>query len=358
MTHRIERLRARFPSLGIDAFLVTFPPHLRYLSGFTGSTGACYVTPRSLHFFTDGRYAEQITREVRGGWKHHVAETSGTLFQLVRDSGAVRGGARVGFDGNTILYQEFRTLKKLFPAAKFLPKADVVEPIAAVKDEGEIRAIRQAVEITDRTFADVLPLIRPGVRESDIAAEISYLQRRHGAEKDAFETIAVSGTRSALPHGHPTRKKIAKGELLTLDFGCVVDGYHSDLTRTVGVGRLPAEAKKIYAVVLEAQLTAIEAARAGMKTKDLDARARAVIGMAGYDRHFRHSLGHGIGLQIHEPPRISVQSRSVLEEGNVVTIEPGVYVPGLGGVRIEDDVVIGRNGCRVLNRSPKELMIL
>jgi Xaa-Pro aminopeptidase len=184
------------------------------------------------------------------------------------------------------------------------------------------------------------------------------LQRTHGAEKDAFDTIAASGPRSALPHGHASSKKIAKGELLTLDFGCVVDGYHSDMTRTVGVGRLPAEAKKIYALVLEAQAAAVDAARAGMKTKDLDATARAIIGTAGHGNHFQHSLGHGIGLQIHEAPRISVQSRAVLEAGNVVTIEPGVYIPGLGGVRIEDDVVIGENGCRVLTRSPKELVIL
>jgi Xaa-Pro aminopeptidase len=358
MPHRVDRLRARFPALGVDAFLVTFLPHLRYLCGFSGSAGAGFVTSRGLHFFTDGRYAEQIRKEVGGGWKHHVSPGSGSLFQLIRDSGVVRSGARVGFDGNTLLYQEFRTLKKLVPGSRVLPKADVIEPIAAVKDESEIRAIKKAVEITDRTFNDVLPMIKPGVRESDLAAEISWLQRTHGAEKDAFDTIAASGPRSALPHGHASSKKIAKGELLTLDFGCVVDGYHSDMTRTVGVGRLPAEAKKIYALVLEAQAAAVDAARAGMKTKDLDATARAIIGTAGHGNHFQHSLGHGIGLQIHEAPRISVQSRAVLEAGNVVTIEPGVYIPGLGGVRIEDDVVIGENGCRVLTRSPKELVIL
>jgi Xaa-Pro aminopeptidase len=358
MTHRVDTLRARFGDLGVDAFLVTFPPHLRYLSGFTGSAGAGLVTGRNLHFFTDGRYAEQIRKEVRPGWKHHVSPSSATLFQFIRDSGTVRAGMRVGFDGNTLLYQEFRTLRKLLPGAKFLPKADVIEAIAAVKDESEIRAIKKAVAITDRTFSDILPMIKPGVRESDIAAEISYVQRRHGAEKDAFDTIAASGPRSALPHGHASSRKIARGELLTLDFGCVVDGYHSDMTRTVGVGRLPAEAKKIYAVVLEAQSAAVDAARAGMKTRDLDATARSIIGTAGHEKHFQHSLGHGIGLQIHEAPRISVQSRAVLETGNVVTIEPGVYIPGLGGVRIEDDIVIGETGCRVLTRSPKELVIL
>ena len=241
---------------------------------------------------------------------------------------------------------------------KFLPKADVIEQIAAVKDASEIASIRKAVAITDRTFSDILPMIKPGVREIDLAAEISYLQRKHGAEKDAFDTIVASGTRSALPHGHASAKKIARGELLTLDFGCVVDGYHSDMTRTVGVGRLSGETKKMYALVLDAQRAAVDAARAGLRTAELDAVARGIIRRGGHDKHFRHSLGHGIGLQIHEAPRISVQSRALLAAGNVITIDPGVYLPGLGGVRIEDDVVIGADGCTVLNRSPKELLIV
>jgi Xaa-Pro aminopeptidase len=358
MTTRIDRLRSRFSALRVDSFLVTFLPHLRYFSGFSGSAGAGVVTARGLHFYTDGRYSAQIRKEVRGGWKHHVSPGSGTIFTLIRESGVLRPGMSVGFDGNTLLYQEFRTLKKLFPGVKFLPKADVVDEIASVKDESEIRSIKKAVEITDRTFAEILPMIRPGVREADLAAEISYLQRRHGAERDAFEAIVASGERSALPHGTASSKKIARGDLLTLDFGCVVDGYHSDMTRTVGVGRLSHEAKTVYALVLEAQRAAVEGARAGVRTKDLDAVARGIIRRGGHDRHFRHSLGHGIGLQIHEAPRISVQSRAVLAAGNVVTIEPGVYIPGSGGVRIEDDVVIGEDGCRVLNRSPRELTIV
>lgn len=358
MTRRVDSLRSRFEALRVDSFLVTFLPHLRYLSGFSGSAGAGLITPRSLHFFTDGRYAQQIRKEVKGGWKFHVSPSSETLFELIRDSGVLRAGARVGIDGNSLLYREFRQLKKHLPGVKFLPKAGVIEEIAAVKDETEIRSIRKAVEITDRTFSEILSMIRPGVRESDLAAEISYRQRRLGAERDAFETIVASGERSALPHGHATAKKIARGDLLTLDFGCVVDGYHSDMTRTVGVGRLSAEARKIYALVRDAQRAAVDAARAGIRTRDLDAVARGVIKKGGHDRHFRHSLGHGIGLQIHEAPRISVQSRATLVPGNVVTIEPGVYIPGLGGVRIEDDVVIGRDGCTVLNRTPRELLIV
>lgn len=355
MKERLEQLRAQFPALRIDAFLVTFLPHVRYLSGFSGSSGAGIITRQSAHFFTDGRYASQVKKEVRG-WKVHI--TPDSIFSEIRRARVLRAGARIGFDGNTLLYHDYSDLKKLFHGVRFLPKANVVDKLAAVKDESEIRLLKKAIAITDRTFGEVLPMIKPGVRELDVAAEISYIHRKHGAEGDAFDTIVASGVRSALPHGRATSKKIMRGELVTLDFGCVYEGYHSDMTRTVAVGRVPAEAKKIYHIVLDAQKRAIESARAGQKTKDLDAVARGVIRKAGYDRYFRHSLGHGIGLQIHEAPRISVQSRTVLEKGNVITIEPGIYLPGTGGVRIEDDVLIHEKGCTILTRSPKELIVL
>jgi len=358
MNRRIEGLRSRFQSLRIDAFLVTNPPHLRYLSGFSGSNGAGFVSARAMHFFTDGRYSAQVKKELSGGWKVHVSSSSDTMFTMIRNASVMKAGARVGIDGNTLTYTEFRTLKKMLPGVKFLPKAGVVEEIASVKDDIEIRSIKKAVEISDRTFDEILPLIKPGVRELDIAAEISYRQRRHGAERDAFDTIVASGPRSALPHGQASSRKIGRGELVTLDFGCVVDGYHSDMTRTVAVGRIGTKEKKIYALVLEAQTRAVDAVRAGLRTRDLDAVARTIIRKGGFDKYFRHSLGHGIGLQIHEAPRISVQSRSVLKAGQVITVEPGIYVSPLGGVRIEDDVVVTDNGPVVLNRSPKELITL
>ena len=194
--------------------------------------------------------------------------------------------------------------------------------------------------------------------EIEIAAETTYRQRKYGAERDAFDPIVVSGFRSALPHGDASPKKLRAGDLLTIDMGCVYEGYHSDMTRTVGIGRLSSESKKIYRTVLDAQLRAIESARSGMRSSQLDAVARDHIRENGYEKYFQHSLGHGVGLQIHEQPRISVQSTSTLAENNVVTIEPGVYVPALGGVRIEDIVVIRKNGSEILTRSPKELIIL
>ncbi|MBI1806760.1 MAG: aminopeptidase P family protein [Ignavibacteria bacterium] len=355
MNSRLEKLRAQFDSLKIDAFLVTFPPHLRYLSNFSGSSGVGLVTAHTSYLMTDGRYASQVRDEVND-WK--VIITQKSFLEEFHRRKLLRDGARVGFDGNTMVFTQVRDLRKMFSKVKFLPKVECVEKIAVVKDEKEISRIKRAVAITDTVFLEILPLIKPGVREQEIAAEISYLQRKHGAEADAFETIVASGERSALPHGRASSKKFQRGELITLDFGCVYEGYHSDMTRTVHLGKPTSEAKKIYSVVLEAQQRAVAAATAGMKTSDLDRVARGYIKKQGYDKFYRHSLGHGIGLQIHEPPRVSVLSTARLETGNVFTIEPGVYIPGFGGVRIEDDVVIHNSQCEVLNRSPKELMIL
>ncbi len=352
---RLRSFRPQLDAFGIDAFLVTFQPHLRYLTGFSGSSGAGLVTRTSAVLITDGRYATQAREEVRG-WR--ILITIDHFIDALRRRKLLAPGQRVGIDGNTLPYAQYRRLKKSLPGVVVVPLVDCLEPIAAVKQPDEIEKIRKAVAITDTVFGELLPLIKPGVRELDLAAEISYRQKKHGAEADAFEAIVASGERSAFPHGRPTGRKLRRGDLLTLDFGCVVDGYHSDLTRTVAIGKISSEGKKIYSVVLEAQTRAIENARSGVLTKDLDAVARQHIKSHGYEKYYHHSLGHGIGLQIHEPPRISLASTAVLQPGNVVTIEPGVYIRDFGGVRIEDDVVICNGHCEVLSRSPKKLMIL
>ncbi len=341
--------------MDVDAFLVTFPPHLRYMTGFSGSNGCALITRDSQAFITDGRYVQQVADEVHG---FRLFVTQDTLYTEMKERRLLRPGMRVGVDGNTLTLAEFRQIKKIFPKVKFLPKVETIEAIAAVKDEDEIALIKRAVGISDRVFREVLPLLKPGMLELEIAAEISYRQRLHGSEADAFEPIVASGDRGALPHGRATIRKIRRGDMITLDFGCVVGGYHSDLTRTVALGDPPAECRRIHAIVLEAQRKAIDSAASGMKASDLDAVARRHIADHGYDKFFRHSLGHGIGLQIHEPPRISTLSRAVLRTGNVITVEPGIYIPGLGGVRIEDDIVIRNGRAEVLNRVPRELLIL
>ena len=355
MLSRLQQLRKQFASLNIDAFLVTFQPHLRYMSGFSGSSGIGLITSDRAALITDGRYASQVYDEVKA-WKIFI--TQGSLFEELGKRKLVSNGMRIGFDGNTLIYTQFQQLKKYYPKVKFLPKAETIEKNSVIKDESEIRTIQRAVAITDDVFDEMLSLIKPGVTELDLAAEISYRQKKHGAEGDAFESIVASGERSALPHGRASAKKIQKGDLLTLDFGCIVDGYHSDMTRTVVIGRPKSEAKKIYSVVRDAQERAIESVRAGMKAKNLDAVARTMIRGQGFDKFYRHSLGHGIGLQIHEPPRISVLSTTVLETNMVITIEPGIYIPHLGGVRIEDDIVVRNGRCEVLNRSTKDFLVL
>jgi Xaa-Pro aminopeptidase len=265
---------------------------------------------------------------------------------------------RVGIQEQYLPVGELNKLKKLFRTAKFVPTAGLVESLAAVKDDDEIAKIRAAVKLTDEVFDEVLAFIKPGVKELDIAAEVSYRHRLKGAEADAFEPIVASGVRGALPHARATRKTIRKGEMVTLDMGCRLNGYHSDLTRTVAVGKPPAELRRVYGIVREAQQRAVDAAAGGLSARALDAVARSFIRRHGYGTYFNHSLGHGLGLQVHEAPRLSKLSKETLASGNVVTIEPGIYIPNLGGVRIEDDVVIRNGTADVLNRAPKELLIL
>ncbi len=337
----------------LDAFLVTGQSNVRYLTGFSGSNGLCLVTGRAAVFMTDSRYTTQVRDEVIG-WRIVIASTG--MFQAAADRHLLPARVRVGIEEQHLTVAELRNLRRLFPGVRFVPVSLLVESIAAVKDEDEISLIRNAVGITDAVFAAILPLIKPGVRERDVAAEISALHRRYGAEGDAFDPIVASGPRGALPHARPTARKFRRGEMITLDLGCRVQGYHSDLTRTVALGRPSPTMKKIYAIVHDAQQRAIDAAHSGMAACDLDAVARRAIRRNGYGRFFIHALGHGLGLHVHDPLRVSARSTEILREGFVLTIEPGIYLPGIGGVRIEDDVVIRRDGCAVLNRAPKDLL--
>ena len=355
MKDRLRKMNLVLQERGIDGFLVTNLPSVRYLSGFSGSNGLCLVGRESSFFLTDFRYEEQSHKEVRG---LRIAIAKDSLFKELGKRKLLRGMRRVGIEGNYLPVSEYQKLKKAHPRLRFVALADVVEGISAVKDEEEIDLIKKAVRISDKVFSEVLKSIRPGVRELEISAEISFLHKAHGAERDAFETIVASGPRGALPHGIASAKKIRKGEFVTLDFGCVYHGYCCDITRTVSVGEPSKKLREVYRVVAEAQMEAIEAVKPGMSAKDLDAVARRHIGRKGFGRFFRHSLGHGIGLQIHEPPRISPQSSYRLREGNVITIEPGIYLPGIGGVRIEDDVSIIDGKSVVLNKASKELVVL
>jgi Xaa-Pro aminopeptidase len=340
---------------GLDAVVVSFLPNVRYMTGFSGSHGMAVVTSSKAWFLSDSRYRAQAAEQVHG-FRRII--TARDLWRTVGEEGLLKGCRRVAFESEATTYAQYATFKRVVGRATLVPTRGVVERLGLVKDATELASIRKAVRITEETLCEVIPLIRPGVTELDIAAEISFRHRRHGAEGDAFDPIVASGVRGALPHARASAKKFKSGEFVTLDIGCRVDGYCSDLTRTVALGRVGKERRRVYAVVLAAQCEAIAAACGGMAAADLDAVARRRIAAEGYGRYFIHSLGHGFGLQIHERPRVSRLSSERLEMGSVITIEPGVYIPDRFGVRIEDDVVLSSSGCEVLSSVPKELLIL
>ena len=348
-------MRVLMATLRLQSMLVTELEHVRYLTGFSGSCGLSLNTPTDQFFLTDRRYKSQAPQEVKG-FKIIIAKQ--TLFPLLAEKNLIPPRSRIGFESHHISVADMKSLKKLLPLRRFIPATSILENVTSVKDEKEIGLIRAAAGISDKVFKKLLPLVLPGVRECDIAAEISYWHRIYGAECDAFDPIVASGERSALPHARASEKIIRRGELLVLDFGCRYRGYNSDMTRTLAIGNPSLEMKKVYQIVLDAQTKAIDASRSGVTARSIDAVARKHIRQKGYGRYFIHSLGHGLGIHVHDPLRLSRLSKAVLTTGNVVTIEPGIYLPGRGGVRIEDDIVIRTNGCEILSTSPKELIIV
>ena len=353
---RLVRLRAALTGRGLDALVVGSSAGMRYLTGFTGSHGLLIVRGDAAELLTDARYAVQAGQEMQEGARCVIV--AGSLPEAAGNLRLLRGCARSGFEDEEISLRDHRALKKAFPRIRFRGIGGLLQGLSAVKDSGEIGAIAEAAGISDRVFADILPLVRPGVTELDLAAEIAYRHRKYGAEGDAFEPIVAAGERSAMPHAKASRARIRMGDLVVLDFGCTVRGYHSDLTRTVAVGRVPARLKRIHRIVRDAQEEALGVVREGAAAADVDAAARRVIRREGFGRYFPHSLGHGLGLQVHERPRLAPLSADVLTDGNVITVEPGIYLPGTGGVRIEDDVVVRGGTCEVLTISPKELILL
>ena len=370
MQSRLRALRERIKARRLDALLVTSLNNVRYLTGYSGSNGIAVVSQRGAYFLTDFRYQTQAQKEVKN-YRIRVAQRQ--LLPELKNLPPIRRGARVGFEAVNLSVKVLATLKKLLPEVRLVATEGLVESVSIRKDEEEIRKLRRAARIADSAFEHALKFIKPGVRELDIASEIDYFMKKSGlkipalesvppfqshAVMPSFETIVASGVRSAMPHGVASTKKIKKGEFVTMDFGGQYQGYSSDITRTVVVGKATPKQKKIYNLVLEAQLLALSEAKAGMKAKDLDKVARDVISRAGYGKNFGHGLGHGLGLLVHDSPAVSPASETTLLPGMVITIEPGIYLQGWGGVRIEDDIVITERGCRLLTKANKELVEL
>ncbi len=351
---RLKAFRSMFAEKGIDGFLVTGEFNRRYMTGFTGTAGVAVISENDAVFITDFRYTEQAAEQVKG---YRIIKQSGVLSdeigEVIRDMGI----KKVGFEEDTLPYAEYDRYQKA-AGVEFVPVSGVIEKLRMYKTDEEKEVLRQAAKIADDAFAHICTFIRPGVTELDVSNELEFFMRRQGATSSSFDIIVASGKRSALPHGVATDKKIEQGDMVTLDFGALYNGYISDITRTVAVGEPPEELKNIYSIVLEAQKRALDALKPGMTGIEADAVARDYIKEHGYGEAFGHSTGHGIGLEVHEGPALSFRSDMKLEPGMAVTVEPGIYVPGLGGVRIEDDAIITEDGREVITSSPKELIIL
>jgi Xaa-Pro aminopeptidase len=352
--NRIEKLKALLEEKSLDAVLITYVPNIRYLSGFSGSSASVLITKSKNFFITDFRYKDQSHNEVHGFEIIINYAANDELKKIVESEGI----KTIGFEASRMTYGAYDNNKNNFPGVNFVPLTDVVEKLTMSKTIDELAKIQKACDISDKVFAKMLSVIKPGMKELDLSAEITYAHKKLGALKDSFEPIVASGWRAALPHGIATNKVIEKGDIVTLDFGCVYDGFCSDITRTIAVGDPGDELKKIYSIVYNAQLKAIDAARSGISSKSVDSVARDFITSHGHGENFGHGLGHGLGIEVHEMPGLSQRMDITLAENSVVTIEPGIYVEGLGGVRIEDDVTLKPDGCLVMNRSPKELIII
>jgi Xaa-Pro aminopeptidase len=355
---RQKRLREHLATTQFDALLVSHLPNIRYLCGFTGSAGLLLVEQTGSVFFSDFRYDAQAREEVKGA--KVVIARKAVLSSLGEFLGSRRKRVRswaIGIEAEHFTIAEKKRLAEFKPAGVRLKDApSIVERARLVKDSDELKLIREAVLLGAKLFDRALEVLRPGVKETEVAGEMEYAARRAGAEEMSFSTIIASGARSALPHGRASDQRIAAGGFVVCDFGVILSGYCSDQTRTVWVGSAPAEARRAYEAVREAQQSAIDAVRPGATAGDVDEAARKVLRKADLGRYFTHSTGHGVGLEIHEIPRVAAAQKEVLKPGMVITIEPGVYFPGKWGVRVEDMVAVTTSGCEVMTPTSKDFL--
>ena len=351
---KIEKIMAALDEHGLDGILITSPYNRRYASNFTGTAGAVLISKKKSLFITDFRYTEQASKQCTG---YGIVQQKGSITDEVAQQIINLGIKKLGFEQDHVSFAAFKEYESLFQT-ELIPVSGIIEKLRLIKTSSEIKILKEAAKIADAAFEHIITFIRPGISELDVSNELEFFMRKAGATSSSFDTIVASGVRSALPHGVATDKLIEKGDLVTLDFGAYYNGYASDITRTIAVGEVSQELKDIYDVVLHAQKRGVDRIKSGMSGKEADALTRDYISEKGYGEYFGHSTGHGIGLEIHEGPTLSLKSDTILEPGMVVTVEPGIYIPNLGGVRIEDDTLITEDGNETLTHSNKELMIL
>jgi Xaa-Pro aminopeptidase len=354
-TDRAERLVNRLPESSVDLMLVTDLVNLRYLTGFTGTNGLAVVGPGTRTFATDFRYLTQAAEQVDRSFERRQLPRDwlAAIEELVPD-----GPVRLGFEAHQLPVSiHARLLERLPDRVELVATDGLIEQLRAVKEPGELERMRGAAALADTAFEQLLGEGLVGRTERDAALALELAMRRSGADRVSFEPVVAAGPNGALPHAAPRDVEIGANQMVVIDWGAQLDGYCSDCTRTVATGEPSAEAKEVYELVLEAQLTGLRAVRAGARSRAVDTAAREIIKAAGYGENFGHGLGHGVGLAIHEDPRLTQTAEGELEAGNVVTVEPGVYLPGTFGVRIEDLVAVTDDGCEILTSLPKDLTV-
>jgi len=351
---RQQDLRKVLDERGLDGMLITNLTNVRYISGFTGSAASCLITPEGQYFITDGRYIEQSKAQVKGF--ERFIDMNSHLSQI-KDNNLNPNGFKLAFEGDHMSYALYENMISMFPNTKWENSSMILEDLASVKDDHELECIRTAVEVTDKVYEEILPMLRPGFTEKQVANTMVSKYREY-AEGEAYSPIVATGPNGALPHAIPTDREFQNGDFIVIDAAAKYGGYHADMTRTPVVGEATEKHKEVYSIVKEAQQRGCDIAKAGVPCKKVDAATRDYIGEMGYGEYYTHGTGHGLGLEIHTSPRFSPQSEQVLEVNNVMTIEPGIYLAGWGGVRIEDDVIIGEDDCEILNQTTKDLVIL
>tara|TARA_B100000579_G_scaffold55795_2_gene39556 strand:- start:2713 stop:3789 length:1077 start_codon:yes stop_codon:yes gene_type:complete len=355
LDNRISNLKNELKSLNLDGMYITNLTNVRYLTGFTGSAGSVLILENEQYFFTDGRYIEQSQQQVKNCTINIVGSAH---YLAIKEKKLLSKDLKIGLESPFVSMDLFDSIIKVMPDIKWEKVSDIIGVLAAVKDQYEIDSLQIAVDITDKVFTEIIPELKVGAIEKHIAAKISYLFKMHGADGDSYDPIIGSGYLGALPHATPTDKSFENGDFVVMDFGALYNGYHADMTRTVVIGSATSRHEEIYNIVLESQLAGIAAAKAGVTGEELDNACRSVISKHGYGDKFIHSTGHGLGLEVHTYPRISSFNKQPLLENYIITIEPGIYIEGWGGVRIEDDCLIQKNNCRPMNKSSKEMLIL
>ncbi|HJM12323.1 MAG TPA: aminopeptidase P family protein [Candidatus Marinimicrobia bacterium] len=353
-TQRQNNLKNKLAEMGVDGILLTNLTSIRYLCGFSGSAASCLITTDGSYFISDGRYDVQSKNQVKG-LERFI--DFGTHLSIIEKNNLIQNGLKLGFEGDHTSVSQFKAMQDVFSNVNWESTSMLMENLQAIKDQSELDAIRTAVEITDAIYEEIIPMLKVGTTEKDVAIQL-VTRYRQESDGEAYPPIVAGGPNSALPHAVPGDRPFEKGDFIVIDAAAKISGYHADMTRTPVVGEATDKHREIYNTVKDAQQAGCDTAKAGMTCKEVDNVTRDYITEKGYGEYFNHGTGHGLGLEIHTEPRMSQLSTQTLETNNVVTIEPGIYLEGWGGVRIEDDVIIHEEGCEVLNKTTKELVVL